>query len=110
MNRMRFALFYHRADGIAIVAIAPSRGVARRIEVEAIGVVGIALVGRRAPIVAVPSNEAGRRPVTPTGGGKEDGFAVLAGDFVAVMTTLCCPCPSTLGFQLFEFSFCRQSP
>ena len=79
-------------------------------EEEVIGAVGTALVGRRAPIVAVLSNAVRRRPVTPTGGGKEDGFAVLAGDFVAVMATLCRPCPGTLGFQLFEFCLGRQSP
>ena len=79
-------------------------------EEEVIGAVGTALVGRRAPIVAVLSNAVRRRPVTPTGGGKEDGFAVLAGDFVAVMATLCRPCPGTLGLQLFEFRFCGHSP
>ena len=107
---MRFALFYHRADVKAVATVAPVHDVAGGIEVEVIGEVGIALVGRRAPIVAVLSNEVGRRPVTPTGGGKEDGFAVLAGYFIAVMATLCRPCPSTLGFQLFEFCLGRQSP
>ena len=107
---MRFALFYNRTNGIAIEAINPTRVVVRRIEEEVIGVVGIALAGRRTPVVAALSNEVRQRPFPPTGGGKEDGFAVLAGDFVAVMATLCRPCPGTLGFQLFEFRFCGHSP
>ncbi|MGM9815566.1 MAG: hypothetical protein ACI304_00730 [Lepagella sp.] len=79
---------------------------ARGIEVEEIGAVGTALVGRRAPIAAELSNVVRRRPVTPTGGGKEDGLAVFAGDFVAVMAALRRPCSGTLGFQLFEFCLC----
>ena len=90
--------------------MAPIRVVARRMEVEAIGVVGTAPIGRRAPIAAVLSNEVGRRPVTPTGGGKEDGLAVLAGDFVAVMATLCRPCPSALVYEFLELCLGRQSP
>ena len=86
---MRYALFYNRTNGTAAVTVEPVHEVVGGIEVEVIGVVGIALVGRRAPIVAVLSNVVRRRPVTPTGGGKEDGFAVLAGDFVAVMAALC---------------------
>ena len=107
---MRFALFYHRADGKAVATVAPVHAVAGGIEVEVIGEVGIALVGRRAPIVAVLSNEVGRRPVTPTGGGKEDGFAVLAGDFIAIMATLCCPCPGTLVHKFLALCLGRQSP
>ena len=80
------------------------------IEAEVIGAVGTALAGRRAPIVAVLSNVATRRPVTPTGSGKEDGLAIFAGNLVAVVAALCRPGPSALGFQLFEFCFCRQSP
>ena len=86
---MRFALFYHRADGIAVVTAVPVHDVVGGIEAVATGAVGIALAGRRAPIAAVLPNAVRRRPVTPTGGGKEDGFAVLAGDFVAVMAALC---------------------
>ena len=106
MNRIRFALFYHRANGTANAATVPIRAVARRTEVEVIGVTGIALVGRRAPEVASLSNVVRRRPVTPTGGGKEDGFAVLAGDFVAVMATLCRPCPGTLVYEFLELCLC----
>ena len=104
---MRFASFYHRADGIAIVATVPIRVEARRIEVEAIGVVGSVLVGRRAPIVAALSNAVGRRPETPTGGGKEDRLAIsLTRYFIAVMATLCCPCPSTLVYEFLELCLC----
>ena len=91
---MRFALFYHRADGIAVVTVAPTHGVVRGFEVEATGVAGTTLVGRRAPVVAALSYAVRRRPVTKARGGKEDGFAVLAGDFIAVMGTLCRPLPS----------------
>ena len=107
---MRFALFYHRADVIAVATVAPVHDVAGGIEVEVIGEVGIALVGRRAPIEAALSNEVGRRPVTPTGGGKEDRLAVLAGDFIAVMATLCRPCPSALVYEFLALCLGRQSP
>ena len=110
MNRMRFALFYNRTNREPAVTDAPVHAVVGGIEAEAIGAVGIALVGRRAPIVAVLSNEVRRRPVTPTGSGNEDGLAVLAGDFVAVLAALCRPCPCAFGFQLFEFSLGRQAP
>ena len=111
MNRMRFALFYNRTDRKPEATAVPVHVVAGGIEVEAIGAAGIALVGRRAPIVAALSNVDRRRPVTPTGGGKEDGFAVsLTRYFIAVMATLCRPCPGTLGFQLFKFRFCGHSP
>ena len=110
MNRMRYALFYNRTNGTAEVTVEPVHAVAIRIEVEVIGADGIALVGRRAPTAADLSNGFKRRIVTIARGGKEDGLAVLTGDFVAVMATLCRPCPGTLGFQLFEFCLCRQSP
>ena len=103
---MRFTLFYHRADGTAIVTAEPAHAVAGGTEAKVKGVVGNAPVGRRAPIAAVLSNAVGRRPETPTGGGKKDGFAVLAGDFMAVMTTLCCPCPSTLVYEFLELCLC----
>ena len=107
---MRYALFYNRTNGTAEVTVEPVHAVAIRIEVEVIGADGIALVGRRAPTAADLSNGFKRRIVTIARGGKEDGLAVLTGDFVAVMATLCRPCPGTLGFQLFEFCLCRQSP
>ena len=110
MNRMRYALFYNRTNGTAAVTVEPVHEVVGGIEVEVIGVVGIALVGRRAPIVAVLSNVVRRRPVTPTGGGKEDGFAVLAGDFIAVMATLCRPCPGTLVHKFLPLCLGRHSP
>ena len=102
---MRFALFYNRANGTAIVTAGPAHVVVGGTEAEA-----IALVGRRAPIDAVFSNVVGRRPATPTGGGKEDRLAVLAGDFVAVMATLCHPCPSALVYEFLELCLGRQSP
>ena len=109
MNRMRCALFYNRANGEPVVTAVPAHAVAvaRGKEAEAIGAVGIALVGRRAPIEAALSNEVRRRPVTPTGRRQEDGLAVLAGYFVALMPPLRRPCPGALGFQLFEFSLGR---
>lgn len=108
---MRFALFYHRTNGTAMGAVAPVHAVVGEIEVEVIGEVGIALVGRRAQIVAVLSNEVRRRPVTPTGSGKEDGFAVdLACYFVAVMATLICPGPGAFVYKFLALCFCRQSP
>ena len=77
---------------------------------EAIGVEGTALVGRRAPIVAALSNVVRRRTVTPTGSGKEDRFAVLAGYFVAVVTTLCRPCPCAFVYEFLHLRFARQAP
>ena len=108
---MRFALFYNRANGKAIETTAPLREVVRRIEAEVKGAVGIALVGRRAPVVAAISNVVRRRPETIARGGKEDRLAIsLTRYFIAVMATLCRPCPSTLVYEFLALCPGRQSP
>ena len=107
---MRYALFYNRTNGTAVVTAAPAHAVAGGIEAEDIDVAGTALEGRRAPVVAVLSNVVRRRPETTAGSGKEDGFAVLTGYFVAVMTALHSPRPSTLVYEFLALCFGRKSP
>ena len=67
-----------------------------RIEAEVVGVAGKAPVGRTAPIVAVRTTIAERRP-PPTGSREKDVVAVaLARYFAAVNSIHCCPFPGAI--------------
>ena len=80
------------------VAIAPILIVVDIEEVEAAGMVGIALVGRGTPIEAEPTNVATRRPVAGARSRKKDTIAIGSRYLIAVYTTLGGPCPCAVIF------------
>ena len=81
------------------------------VEEEAVGVIGIALVGRRTPIVAVLSSAVERRTEAVTRSRKEDGVVVLlANHLVAFLAVICSPCPCAVVYKFLKLSLCGQTP
>ena len=92
-------------------AIAPVHAVMAAIEVEVVRILGIALVGRRTPIVTESSLAVGRRPVSKAGGWEKDAVAILLTyHSISVVSPLCCPCPCTIINKFLVFGFGGLSP
>ena len=79
---------------LIIAAVTPP-AMARCIEAEAIGALGITFVRRSTPIAAIHAKYVYIvRPVTPTSGRKKDGFSIHCASYtITNVTTLGCPNP-----------------
>lgn len=94
MNRMRFALFCDRANGVAedtAPAVAPAADAAAEVEVARAEVP----VQRSRPVVAVRATVVEARTVAEARSGQEDTITIRTGDKPTEHAIICSPLPST---------------
>ena len=92
-------------------AIVPVQVATAAIEGEVVRTLGIALVGRRTPIVTVLSLVEERRPETIASGREKDAVAILfACHSISPVSALRCPCPCTIVNKFLPLSLRGYSP